>query len=262
MNVATCVICLLLATAVIAQDCGSKGPRSKTGGEWPWLASIVEFSSGRTPSFLCAGILISRSHVLTASHCFDGKPLSPRRYAVLLGGASSDTGAEHNIFFITRHPSYVRGKAYGDIAVLTLREDVPESTSFICLPKAGQAYEYKPSFVSEFLPKKLGASDPFAPRSSRVLIGANNDCQSHYNGKGVTEIDQGITDSILCSDLRGKQGECDRLTASPLMVPDTSVRWSVVGIAAHRPSCLDQTNPGIYTRVTYYLPWIQDVMNS
>lgn len=53
-----------------------------------------------------------------------------------------------------------------------------------------------------------------------------------------------------------------RYLGSPMIVPDRDYRWAAVGVATFREKCNDQTYPGVYTRITHYLPWIQRVMRS
>ncbi|XP_064485331.1 clotting factor B-like isoform X2 [Ornithodoros turicata] len=254
---------LLLASAVLSQDapCGKKRSKNQPGVEWPWLGSIVELE-GEKPEYVCMGMLISRKHVVTAAHCFDAKSLDTRKYNVFLETDSSDAGTAYNIQLIDLHPSYIPGSSYADLAILTLEADVADATIPICLPDPTEVYDYKPSFVAEWLPKSPGAGPPYQLKAQRALISTNEVCKMQYSSLVLDTLDQGITDNELCTDLRARQGDCTRLNASPLMIPDRSVRWKLASIAAYRHSCDDQSYPGVYTRITQYLPWIESMISS
>lgn len=255
--------CLFLADTFVSQDvsCGTKRSKFQPGVEWPWLVPIMEYNNGK--KYRCAGTLISRKHVLTAAHCFDGKILSTRRYTVLVEAASTDSpGIELKPDAINLHPTYVRGTAYGDIAILTLRSEVPEVTTPICLPSPDDTYEYKPAFAGDWLPQTPDPTGPYELKTERVLISANDVCKAEYAAQQLRQLNRGVSRTHLCTDLRGKQGDCHRLNGTPLMVTDRSVRWAAVAIASFRPRCDAQTSPGIYTRVTLYLPWIRKILSS
>ncbi|XP_064485341.1 clotting factor B-like [Ornithodoros turicata] len=262
-NVVVVCLVLILAAGVRSKECGVKRLKSDPGAERPWLGSIVQYGSGKNPDFLCMGTLISNQHILTAAHCFDGKPLSPRRYSVQLESESSDSGTEYNIHFITRHPSYVRGQTYNDLAILTLRTEVPDVTVPVCLPDPAESLDNMRAYVGEWLPKTPGGKDPYALSSQLALISTNEECNKYYGEIQLSELSRGLQGSQVCTDSRRGHGDCNRLTASPLMVTDRKQRWHVVAVASYRHNCdVDDTHPGIYTRVGDHLSWIQGVMRS
>ncbi|KAL3191060.1 hypothetical protein MRX96_019295 [Rhipicephalus microplus] len=96
--------------------------------EWPWMASIMEYNQRKSPDYLCAGVLISERHVLTAAHCFDPRPQNPRLYSVQLESESTESGVEYNVYDVDVHPDYLPGSSYYDLAVMTLRANVANDT--------------------------------------------------------------------------------------------------------------------------------------
>ncbi|XP_064485379.1 clotting factor B-like [Ornithodoros turicata] len=254
--------CVLLANFSTCQEssCGTKRSKAQPGVEWPWTVAIMEYNFGK--KYLCAGTLISNKHVMTAAHCFDGKSTNPRRYTVLVETTATTSGTEYKSQKIDFHPTYIRGTAYGDIAIITLRSEIPEVTTPICLPSPDDSFDFKPAFVAQWLPNTPDLSGPYQLRIQRVLISANDVCKTEYASQQLKELNRGISRTHMCTDLRGKQGDCHTLNGSPLMATDRSVRWIAVAVASFRPRCDDQTNPGIYTRVSLYLPWIQKIIRG
>ncbi|GFT86259.1 clotting factor B [Nephila pilipes] len=102
-------------------------------GAWPWMAAIMMRDKTGTFAVSCTGFIISRRHVISAAHCFHRRNTS--LYVVRIGNVDPNKGEEFSIVQIAVPQTYVQGRYYNDIALLTLSRDVyiPDYNP-ICLP--------------------------------------------------------------------------------------------------------------------------------
>ena len=84
----------------------------------------------------------------------------------------------------------------------------------------------------------------------------NEECQKIYS-----EVKPGMAfDSVICTKVAGGKDTCHGDSGGPLVVPDESNRAVITGITSWGHSC--GKYPGVYTRVTSYLDWINSVMSQ
>ncbi|XP_037033895.1 proclotting enzyme [Bradysia coprophila] len=243
--------------------CGQKnGSPDKTkiiGGhnaepnEWPFIA--VLFNAGRQ---FCGGSLIDDIHILTAAHCvahmtsWDVAGLTVR-----LGdhNIKSDTEVRHverRIKRVVRHRGFDSRTLYNDVAVLTMDSPVSFSHSVrpICLPSSNsKQYSGNTATVIGWGSLRENGPQPAILQEVSIPIWTNAECRRKYGPAAPG----GIVESMLCAGQPAKDS-CSGDSGGPLMVNDG--RWTQVGIVSWGIGCGKGQYPGVYSRVTYYLPWI------
>jgi secreted trypsin-like serine protease len=108
-----------------------------TRGKWPWMVALT-LKVGDTNKFICGGVLVSRTKVLTAAHCIHPKyseRFNTRDISLLLGAHDFDDHHERGVYTVSPetiilHPEWNPhvDKYDADIAVLIVENEVPLTT--------------------------------------------------------------------------------------------------------------------------------------
>ncbi|XP_045779462.1 proclotting enzyme [Maniola jurtina] len=255
---------------VDVNDCGQRedeggrivgGTESKPGA-WPWMAAIYLHGSKRR-EFWCGGTLVGRRHVLTAAHCTrDSKqrPFPARQFSVRLGDVDLSRDDEPSrpvtlrVSAVRAHEQFSRVGYYNDIAVLVLAENVQKSKYVIpiCLPHGDlsrQQFDGSMATVVGWGTTRYGGGESSRQLEAKLPVWRNEDCDRAYF--------QPITDTFLCAGYpRGGVDACQGDSGGPLMLLAAG-RWTQIGVVSFGNKCGEPGYPGVYTRVTHYLSWLQ-----
>ncbi|XP_023945692.1 chymotrypsin-like protease CTRL-1 isoform X2 [Bicyclus anynana] len=222
--------------------------------EWPWIVAL--FNGGRQ---FCGGSLIDNSHVLSAAHCvahmtsWDVARLTARLGDHNIRTNSETQHVERKIKRVVRHRGFDMRTLYNDVSVLTLDQPVTYSKTIrpICLPGGSRAYSGLTATVIGWGSLRESGPQPSILQEVSIPIWTNNECRLKYGSAAPG----GIVDHMICAG-KASMDSCSGDSGGPLMLNEGG-RWTQVGIVSWGIGCGKGQYPGVYTRVTAFLPWIQ-----
>ncbi|XP_018325611.1 venom protease isoform X2 [Agrilus planipennis] len=238
-------------------------------GNFPWMVALgyKNRKNPNLPKWLCGGTLISNKHVLTAAHCVE---TTEELYTVRVGDLdlySDDDGANPVEVLVAStkiHEDYNPRVSYtNDIAILTLAKEVNSpSLSPICLPvdeplRSNRFVRYYP-YVAGW-----GSQEFRGPSSTSLLVANLMVVDNDKCAKSFSEFDKvTIDDRALCAGFpQGGKDACKGDSGGPLMhgVPEgRALRFYIIGIVSFGYNCAQPGYPGVYTRVSHFINWIEN----
>ncbi|XP_051493279.1 chymotrypsin-like elastase family member 2A [Apus apus] len=264
------VLFATLTLAATAFGCGVPAiPPSVSrvvGGEnarpysWPWQASLQYLSNGKW-HHTCGGTLIATNWVMTAAHCIS----SSRQYQVYLGKynlAAVEKGSvalppEKIIVHEKWDPQDV-ANGY-DIALIKLPEHVSLSDhiQLACLPPAQSILPSNTAcYVTGWGRLQTDGPLPDDLQQGLLLVVDYATCsQPSWWGSIVKP-------TMVCAGGDGIISSCNGDSGGPLNCQGAGGRWEVHGIVSFGSSlgCNYYHKPSVFTRVSAYDGWIQQVM--
>uniref|UniRef100_A0A1L8DQW0 Putative trypsin-like serine protease n=1 Tax=Nyssomyia neivai TaxID=330878 RepID=A0A1L8DQW0_9DIPT len=243
------------------------GEEAKTA-EFPHMAVIGwdSESSNGVIDWNCGGALISEDCILTAAHCTHIRGVQPKY--VRLGdhnlARTDDDGdpQQFNIREIVRHPEYKSSSKYNDIAVMKL-DGRPRLGKFV---RPACLWQTPNINYTKTVATGWGQIDFSGPKSDSLLkvtldIISNSECAPLFEIN--RKLQQGIIDTQMCAGyLDGGKDTCQGDSGGPIQVvtPGNICIFHVVGLTSFGKSCGGANAPGVYTRVSSYLDWLEPIV--
>ncbi|KAI9553937.1 hypothetical protein GHT06_019208 [Daphnia sinensis] len=248
------------AKALSLDDQRIVGGNNAIKNSWPSIVAVK--MNGR---FMCGGSLISSNKILTAAHCVTFlSMIFPRMsgLSVELGlhtvNPTSDAEVTRRVTRVVRHLGFNPRTYRNDIAILTLESPVTFTSSIspVCLPPPGSNDKYvnQTAAIIGWGSTQRGGKKAAVLQQAAVRILDNAQCKKQYQAENE------IVDHMLCA-AAPMTDSCQGDSGGPLLVqaaPESP--WIQAAIVSYGIGCADERYPGVYTRVTSFLPWIRRYM--
>ncbi|KAH8236730.1 hypothetical protein KR026_009431, partial [Drosophila bipectinata] len=243
-------------------DCGFSNEEIRIVGgkptgvnQYPWMARIVY--DGK---FHCGGSLLTKDYVLTAAHCV--KKLRRSKIRIIFGDHDQEITSESHaiqraVTSVIKHKSFDPDTYNNDVALLRLRKPIAFSKIIkpICLPR----YNYDPAGNFNHLLLGWGRTSeggelPSIVNQVKVPIMSITECRNQkYKSTRITS-------SMLCAG-RPAMDSCQGDSGGPLLLSN-GVKYFIVGIVSWGVGCGREGYPGVYTRVSKFIPWIKSNLEN
>ncbi|GFU25105.1 serine proteinase stubble [Nephila pilipes] len=261
-----------LASADFQEVCGkpTPGPMGRIVGggnsyfgEWPWVVSLRQWKKN---AFLhkCGATLLNEFWAITAAHCVENVPLTD----ILLRMGEYDISHENEPFpFVERrvqivasHPQFDRRTFEYDLALLRFYEPVVFQRNIlpVCIPKGNDSYVGKYATVTGWGRLHEDGPLPNVIQEVSLPIITNKLCENMYRQAGFVEE---IPDIFICAGYpNGGKDSCEGDSGGPMVLQEEDGRWVLAGVISWGIGCALPNQPGVYTRITKFAEWINQII--
>ena len=219
-------------------------------GDFPWAASLAFTDQNGMLRSYCGGSLITPEWVLTAAHC--EVQVGEK---VILGrlNLTETDGKVHTIVEVINHDAYNSSTHDSDIALVKLDSSSEQPPIPLIQENSGLTAPANPFTVVGWGRLLEGGISSNMLMEVTVPIHSNSSCEADYADLGWP-----ITNNMLCAAAEGKDS-CQGDSGGPGFVIDGTQNMDrLAGVVSFGRGCAREGRPGVYTRVSRFLNWIND----
>lgn len=247
------------------------GGRNASKGEFPHMAALG-YGTMDNINWSCGGTLISEYFVLTAGHCLSHQEFGNVKFVqlghnILYRKENLDEYSIYNVQERFKHNDYKPPSNYNDIALIKLDKKV----EFSHLIKPACIYTEKSfdSIKSLILATGWGLNDNGGVQIDilqqvKLELFDQGTCEKNYANIPARKLSSGIIETQFCAGSRTENSDtCQGDSGGPLQYYSHKKFLHIIfGITSFGKSCGNANSPGVYTRVSAYVPWIESVVWS
>jgi len=235
-------------------------------GSIPWSAEIQILKNGEYVHH-CGGAIIDETHILTATHCF-GSGMDAQLMKVVVGQNSLTVREDKELHFqihsVHRHHQYQSMGPYShDIALIRIKPKgdgrgirFSDKVSAICLPSPQDVIkdDHKCIISGWGKTEPHGKIESGCLRAAHIPILNQKVCNKMYSF-----FSQPLLPHMVCAGYKqGGVDACKGDSGGPLACRMEDGRYKLIGIVSWGHGCGKANSPGVFTRVTTFLDWINE----
>uniref|UniRef100_A0AAG5CUG6 Peptidase S1 domain-containing protein n=1 Tax=Anopheles atroparvus TaxID=41427 RepID=A0AAG5CUG6_ANOAO len=106
---------------------------------------------------------------------------------------------------------------------------------------------------------------PYKLQEAQVVVLPVDQCAFNYKLYFPNQV---FDDTVMCAGFpQGGKDSCQGDSGGPLMLPELSTNgqyyyYTLIGLVSYGYECARAGFPGVYVKVTAYLPWIEANLNA
>jgi len=233
-------------------------------GEWPWQVSLRQW---RTATFLhkCGAALLSENWAITAAHCVES--VNPDELLLRMGEYDLNdefpepyTFQDRKVQIVASHPKFDPKTFEYDLALLRFYEPVTFQPNIIpvCIPEDDANLVGKTAWVTGWGRLYEDGPLPAVLQEVDLPIINNTECEAMYEKAGFREH---IPHIFICAGYReGGKDSCEGDSGGPMSVRRDDDRFMLSGIISWGIGCAEKNQPGVYTRISEFKDWINQIL--
>ncbi|XP_035904842.1 mucin-5AC isoform X1 [Anopheles stephensi] len=232
-------------------------------GRWPWQISLRQW---RTSTYLhkCGAALLNENWAITAAHCVDNVPPSD----LLLRLGEYDLALEEEPYgyqerrvqIVASHPQFDPRTFEYDLALLRFYEPVVFQPNIIpvCVPENDENFIGRTAFVTGWGRLYEDGPLPSVLQEVTVPVIENKICETMYRSAGYIEH---IPHIFICAGWKkGGYDSCEGDSGGPMVIQRPDKRFLLAGVISWGIGCAEPNQPGVYTRISEFRDWINQIL--
>ncbi|XP_057682640.1 neurotrypsin-like [Corythoichthys intestinalis] len=235
---------------------GHEGAGNKLRTAWPWQASVWLQSQSQDGGPLCSATLIASCWALTSATCFARYGTEPSRYVVRVGASERTLSPER----VVVHKKF-KGQSGGhDIALVKLPGaqkghcfTFDPHVNAACLPDDDH-HSSMPAACVVMVTTRWSAPDSVL--ASWVPVMSSWQCKKRH---GDSFSSHG---TVCAGSPPDTSADCRGNSGGGLLCQGEDGQWALAGVVAGIYGCADPSSPALYTRVSRFRSWIDDVTRA